>query len=119
LNYNFPKSSRLLKKSEFQRVYHKGTKLFGNHILIYANPSCSTPNRLGISVPKKFGKSHDRNFFKRVIRELFRTSDFKGKSFDFHVLPKAPIQTTNFHLLKEEYISLLEKLLSIHYDPHV
>ena len=38
--------------------------------------------RIGIAASKKVGKAHDRNTYKRVIREYLRTSELKYKSFD-------------------------------------
>ena len=117
MSQTFPKASRLLKKSEFQRVYHKGTKLFGNQILIYASTNHQQTNRIGISVPKRFGKAHDRNYFKRLMRESFRTFNFSNKSYDFHVVPKRIISEMEPKALKEEFSQLLEKLNLIEYHP--
>lgn len=111
----FPKSSRLLKKSDFQRVYHKGIKLFGDHILVYASPTNNLSSRLGISVPKRYGKAHDRNFFKRVVRESFRTFSFPSLKYDLHVLPSSLIKNTPSQLLTIELTQLLEKLHSMQY----
>ncbi len=110
----FPKSSRLLKKSDFQRVYHKGIKLFGDHILVYASFTTSSESRLGISVPKRYGKAHDRNYFKRVIRESFRTYSFQTLKYDLHILPSSIIKINTSNLVKE-FTQLLEKLHSMPY----
>jgi ribonuclease P protein component len=110
LTLTFPKASRLLKKSDFQRVYHKGTKLFGSLILVYANSTDLPTARLGISVPKRFGKSHDRNFFKRQIRETFRLLIPNIKPYDLHVIPLKMIEKEAKDTLKEEFAKLLTKL---------
>ena len=106
----FPKSSRLLKKSEFQRAYHKGIKLSGIHLLIYSLPTSYSSSRLGISVPKKFGKSHDRNYFKRLIREFFRRFPKKDITYDLHVIPRNEIIKMNPDGLFADFLNLMNQL---------
>jgi ribonuclease P protein component len=111
LTASFSKASRLLKKSDFQRVYRQGIKLFGNALLLYATPTPpQTASRLGISVPKRYGKSHDRNFFKRHIRESFRHLAKTMGSYDLHVLPAKPIDSSVKSALQEEFAGLIAKL---------
>lgn len=70
--YPFPKSSRLRKKYQFQRLNHKSKRLVGKWIQVESLPNHLGITRLGITVTKRFGKSHDRNRFKRIVREAFR-----------------------------------------------
>ncbi|MBP9841383.1 MAG: ribonuclease P protein component [Simkaniaceae bacterium] len=77
----FPKSSRLLKSREFRRF--EGTITTERLIIDYRRSLCS---RLGLTVSKKFGKSHERNRFKRLVREAFRLSPPKG--IEINVRPR-------------------------------
>lgn len=69
----FSRIQRLLTKREYREVYNFGQKYVGNKILIFYRLARSPNPRLGITITKKWGKAHDRNRFKRVIREAYRT----------------------------------------------
>jgi ribonuclease P protein component len=114
LSFPFPKAARLLKKPQFQRVYQKGTKLFGKYILIHHNPASSLQSKLGISVPKRYGKSNDRNFFKRKIRESFRLFVQQSAQTDLIIQPIIPITQMNPEIIEKEFLELLEKLKLLH-----
>lgn len=71
----FPKSRRLLKRPEFQRVYDAGLKAPGPcFILFYAPRQDSGPGRAGLTVSRKVGKSVVRSRVKRLLREAIRRS---------------------------------------------
>jgi len=80
----FSKKSRLKKSSHIQHVLKKGTKeRYGWLTLSYVErdicgdgkrPISIGSNRLGIVVGKKIiAQATERNLFKRIVREFFRT----------------------------------------------
>lgn len=68
----FPKSARLLTSSQYKFLHRNSSRAFGMQIAIDFRQGRSASPKLGITVSRKFGKAHDRNRFKRVVREAFR-----------------------------------------------
>ncbi len=68
----FPKRDRILTLGEFRRVYSRGFHASSERFGCYVLPRRPPASRLGLSVSRKFGKSHDRNRMKRHLREAFR-----------------------------------------------
>ena len=68
----FPKSARLLCNAQYKHLNKRGLRLFGEQIAINVRQGNSFQPRLGITVSRKYGKAHDRNRFKRIVREAFR-----------------------------------------------
>jgi len=75
----FPKSKRLLKHADFQRVYQNGRRQFTGNMTVFflrrlndlATPSSP---RVGFTVGKVLGGAVDRNRIKRRMREAVRMS---------------------------------------------
>lgn len=77
----------------YSKAYAKGSKFTGRMIAVFAlrdyaakrlmlaNPQKKYLNRLGISVTKKYGKAHERNRAKRIIREAYRAVEKDGNMF--------------------------------------
>ncbi len=109
----FPKSIRILSKYFFQRVFKRGTRWSGSFVLFQYVPSDSH-SRLGITVSKKYGKAHDRNRFKRVVREAFREAYSQiPRGLHIHVSPKLPLRPiTKQDVLKDFFccVSAVQEL---------
>ena len=68
----YPKSARLLKSFEFQRVYDGSVFVADDTLVIKAVSNRIGELRLGLSVSRKVGNAVVRNRWKRRIREAFR-----------------------------------------------
>lgn len=69
--YTFPKSERLLKKWEFQRVFAENKKYAGKFLVLYILPN-QPDRKAGIIASRKIGNAVKRNRIKRLIREAYR-----------------------------------------------
>jgi ribonuclease P protein component len=74
----FPKSRRLLKHSDFQRVYKNGRRQFTGNVTVFYllrdGPEAGSGPRVGFTVGKVLGGSVERNRIKRRMREAVRVS---------------------------------------------
>jgi ribonuclease P protein component len=84
----FSKSDRLLTKLDFNSLRVDSTKLGFPTFLVFYKTNTLPHARLGISVSKKVGKAHDRNFIKRTTREFFRRSNYRFQSVDLIIVFK-------------------------------
>src|SRR5690349_11418337 len=73
----FPKSRRLLKHADFQRVYKLGRRQFtGNMTVFYLRRESALTGepRVGLTVGKVLGGAVERNRIKRRMRDAIRRS---------------------------------------------
>lgn len=76
IRLKFPKTARLRSRNDYRRIYRANARLHGKFISIDFLRGSSPNPRLGITVSRKFGKAHQRNYFKRLVREAFRENQF-------------------------------------------
>ena len=88
--FGFSRDLRLLKASEFKRVFDKAEiKVSDKNILILARKNQLDIPRLGLIIAKKNVKTAvSRNRIKRVIRETFRHSQDGLQGLDYVVLAR-------------------------------
>ena len=69
----FPRSVRLLKHADFERVYDKGRRHFSaNMTLFYLFRESGEGIRVGFTVSRALGDAVERNRMKRRLREAVR-----------------------------------------------
>ena len=103
----FPKSRRLLKHSDFQRVYKNGRRQFTGNVTVFYlrrdDPEAGTGPRVGFTVGKVLGGSIERNRIKRRMREAvrFSTQACEGP-VDVVFNPRKSVLTLSFAELVDE-----------------
>jgi ribonuclease P protein component len=115
----FPASARLLKHSDFERVYKQGRRHFSPHMTVfYLARSESSPNhlaekpgalaqkpsaRVGLTVGRALGGAVQRNRIKRRLREAVRMQRSMVKQpLDVVINPKKSVLTLEFGVILEE-----------------
>jgi len=109
----FGRADRILGVGEYRRVYQRGFHAASPRFGCYVQPSRRRRSRLGLSVSRKFGKSHDRNRMKRQLREAFRTvrRDFPG-SLDVVMVPRRAARGLPLGLVAAELDTLVRRALA-------
>jgi len=111
----FSRSGRLLKHSDFDRVYKLGRRHFSSHMTVFylrravdALPETALPgksSRVGFTVGRVLGGAVERNRIKRRLREAVRQRRLvlKGAgAVDVVINPKRSVLTLEFSVLLEE-----------------
>jgi ribonuclease P protein component len=111
----FSRSGRLLKHSDFDRVYKLGRRHFSPHMTVFylrravdALPETALPgksSRVGFTVGRVLGGAVERNRIKRRLREAVRQRRLvlKGAgAVDVVINPKRSVLTLEFSVLLEE-----------------
>lgn len=100
---SFPKSIRILSRKHFQKVSTEGIRLCGK-VLFLQFFRIGNRTRLGITVSKKYGKAHDRNRFKRLVREVFREIyDTLPTGVQMNILPRLPQTPLTKNQVEEDF----------------
>jgi ribonuclease P protein component len=99
-----PRSGRLLRHSDFERVYKEGRRHFSSHMTVfYLGRAGNEGLRVGFTVSRALGGAVDRNRMKRRLRESVRlTRPDKEPSADVVINPKKSLLTAEFGSLLSE-----------------
>jgi ribonuclease P protein component len=105
----FPKELRLRSRRDYQRMAYQFKRLVGNFIIIYCKENQRQITRLGITVSRKFGKAHERNRFKRVIREAYRLCHHDlPQGLDLNIRPRTAAHKTKPNDVIYEFFQLIK-----------
>ncbi|MGB0042925.1 MAG: ribonuclease P protein component [Terriglobales bacterium] len=116
---SFPRAARLLKHSDFDRVYKQGRRHFSPHLTVYylranhalaentrsENAPPTDRARIGFTVGKVLGGAVERNRIKRRLREAVRLRRplLEGSgAVDVVINPKKSVLKLEFSIVLEE-----------------
>ncbi len=113
-----PKSARLVRPTDFARVYARKWTAAAGPIVVYAAPNGLLDGsvRLGLSVSRRIGDAVTRNRWKRVLREAFREvrGDLPAGN-DFIVVVRsaaAPAGAEAARRLRESLVAVTSRIVS-------
>lgn len=111
MNFKFPRELRLLKTDDFSSVFNFRKRISGETLVInYRNSAYHHP-RLGLVVSKKVAKlSVERNYMRRVLKELFRRNKDNLSPLDLVIRPQKPFNAKNYNEIVQEFDMLVTKL---------
>ena len=104
----FPKTKRLLKHADFQRVYQNGRRQFTGNMTVFflrraSEAAPEAGRRVGFTVGKVLGGAVERNRIKRRMREAVRLSPAAGDGpIDVIFNPRKSVLTLPFAELLSE-----------------
>lgn len=108
---NFPKSSRLLKRDEFRRVYDEGRKVQARYFTAFVLTNSHEQPRIGITVTRKAGKSVRRNRARRLVREVFRKNKLLvPQGVDMVINVKQILIDARYSDLEEDFTAFLKRI---------
>jgi ribonuclease P protein component len=109
---NFPRSVRLLRHSDFQRVYKQGRRHFSPSMTVFylrrseapvAGQNAAKGLRVGFTVGRVLGGAVQRNRMKRRLREAVRlTMPASAPGADVVINPKKSLLTAEFDSVVNE-----------------
>jgi ribonuclease P protein component len=104
----FPRTARLLRHADFERVYKQGRRHFSASMTVFywPRPEAETPVsglRIGFTVGRALGGAVQRNRMKRRLREAVRmTRPPAGVAADVVINPKKSLLTNDFTAVLNE-----------------
>lgn len=105
----FPKRLRLLRSSEFERVFAARNSVGNSHFVLYGVANDVGYPRLGITVSRRVGNAVARNRWKRLLREVFRLAQHELPNLDLVCVVRAPAPP-NFAQLKSRIVESAGRL---------
>ncbi|MDP1879989.1 MAG: ribonuclease P protein component [Parachlamydiaceae bacterium] len=93
---------RLLTRQQYRNLQRNSSKFVGKWIIVEVKFNNNPTSRLGIIASRRYGPSHQRNRFKRIVREAFRLSQPFQKNIDIIVKPRSEAVKAKMNMIQAE-----------------
>ena len=101
----------MVKTDDFSSVFNLRKRIASRHLVMRYRLNEANMPRLGLIVSKKTAKSAvQRNYMRRVLRELFRLNQPQLPIIDLVIQVQKTFKKPEFTLIKQEFEILLLKL---------
>jgi ribonuclease P protein component len=111
LNFRFPGRLKLIKTDDFSSVFNFRKRITGHFLAIHYQYNQFGWPRLGLVVAKKTTRhSVDRNYMRRVLRELFRKNQHQIGSVDLVIRTQRSFSHSDYAAVEQEFTKLMTKL---------
>ncbi|MBE3553529.1 MAG: ribonuclease P protein component [Thermicanus sp.] len=102
---------RLKKSKDFSLTLKRGRSIADSSLVIYYKKNEeSIPFRVGFSVGKKVGKAVERNYYKRILREMMRKYSLRIKNgYDLVIIARVGVREKGYQEIENSLLKLLKK----------
>ncbi len=101
----------LRKTDEFSSVFSFRKRLPSSFLVTHYSPNALMQPRIGFVVAKKVAKlAVDRNYMRRVLRELCKQELYVLASVDVVIQVQKPFKNSDFLTIKQELAGLFAKI---------
>ncbi len=99
------------KTDEFSSVFSFRKRLSTAFLVIHYKPDEALNTKVGFVVAKKIAKlAVDRNYMRRVLRELCRQELHMLNGVNIVIQVKKPFKNSHFLIMKQELVMLFDKI---------
>jgi ribonuclease P protein component len=105
----FPKRVRLLRASEFERVFAARVSVADTSMVLHGAANELGRPRLGLVVSRRIGGAVERNRWKRLLREAFRLTQDQLPPLDLICIPR-PGGPASLEVLKASLLRLAARV---------
>jgi len=111
--FRFTKQAKIVKTDDFSSVFNLRNRIAKKHLIMRYRPKEVNVVRLGLIVSKKTAKlAVQRNYMRRVLRELFRLNQYRVPAIDLVVQIQKAFEKSDFIEIKQEFEHLLQQLVT-------
>ncbi len=92
---------------EIENIINTNNKITSKYFIIYYKDNILNYNRFCVSVCKKLGKAHIRNYYKRVIKDIL-SKNIINTSYDYVIILRNGVLNLKYLNIKDELLKLLK-----------
>ncbi len=112
--FRLTKQAKLVKTDDFSSVFSLRKRIASQYLVLRYAPNTLGMPRLGLIVAKKTAKlAVQRNYMRRVLRELFRLNQHNLPAIDLVIQVQKTFEKPGYMQIKQEFEYLMQKLGTI------